>query len=149
MANELETALGGVYSLLSQELQLPIVRLLMQRMSKKGEIPNLPKGTVKPTIITGVEALGRGNDLEKLREFTAEIAQLAQINPQAVSMLNIGDLIQRMANSHGIDTEGLIKSQEELQAEQQQAQEMQQQQMMEQTAQSVAPQVANNLTKPQ
>ena len=149
MANELETALGGVYSLLSQELQMPIVKLLMQRMSSKGLIPKLPKGRVKPTIVTGVEALGRGNDLDKLREFMAEISQLAQINPQAVQMLNISDLIQRMANSHGIDTEGLIKSPEQLQAEQeQQQQQMQQQQMME-TAQAVAPQVANNMTQPQ
>ena len=33
MAQELETALGGVYSILSQEMQLPIVNILMQRMS--------------------------------------------------------------------------------------------------------------------
>lgn len=147
MANELETALGGVYSLLSQELQLPIVRLLMQRMSAKGLIPKLPKGSVKPTIVTGVEALGRGNDLDKLREFVAEISQLAQINPQAVQMLNISDLIQRMANSHGIDTEGLIKTQEQLQAEQEAEMQAQQMAQLQQTAQDVAPQVANNLTR--
>ena len=34
MASQLETALGGVYSLLSQEFQLPLVQLLMKRMSK-------------------------------------------------------------------------------------------------------------------
>jgi hypothetical protein len=147
MANELETALGGVYSLLSQELQLPIVRLLMQRMSAKGLIPKLPKGSVKPTIVTGVEALGRGNDLDKLREFVAEISQLAQINPQAVQMLNISDLIQRMANSHGIETEGLIKTQEQLQAEQEAQMQAQQMAQLQQTAQDVAPQVANNLTR--
>tara|TARA_Y100000401_G_C8325909_1_gene228254 strand:- start:6514 stop:8070 length:1557 start_codon:yes stop_codon:yes gene_type:complete len=147
MANELETALGGVYSLLSQELQLPIVRLLMQRMSAKGLIPKLPKGSVKPTIVTGVEALGRGNDLDKLREFVAEISQLAQINPQAVQMLNISDLIQRMANSHGIETEGLIKTQEQLQAEQEAEMQAQQMAQLQQTAQDVAPQVANNLTR--
>ena len=46
-------------------------------MSQTKEIPSLPKGTVKPTIITGIEALGRGNDLQKLREFIAEFVQLA------------------------------------------------------------------------
>ena len=97
MANELETALGGVYSLLSQEFQLPLVRILMERMSSKGTIPKLPKGTVRPTIITGVEALGRGNDLQKLREFTAEIGSIAKMNPEVVQMLNLTDLIKRIA----------------------------------------------------
>ena len=41
MAQELETALGGVYSILSQEMQLPIVNILMQRMSASGKIPKL------------------------------------------------------------------------------------------------------------
>src|SRR5210317_2061032 len=149
MANELETALGGVYSLLSQEFQLPLVRILMERMSAKGTIPKLPKGTVRPTIITGVEALGRGNDLQKLREFVGEIGQLAQMNPQAIQLLNIGDLIERLATGHGIETENLIKSPEQLQAEQEQQMQMQQQQQMMDTAQAVAPKVADNVTKPQ
>ena len=149
MANELETAMGGIYSLLSQELQLPLVALLMTRMGSKNEIPKLPKGSVRPTIITGVEALGRGNDLQKLREFVGEIGQLAQMNPQAVQLLNIGDLIERLATGHGIETENLIKSPEQLQAEQEQQMQMQQQQQMMETAQAVAPKVADNVTKPQ
>ena len=148
MANELETAMGGIYSLLSQELQLPLVNLLMVRMGSKNEIPKLPKGSVRPTIITGIEALGRGNDLQKLREFVAEIGQLAQINPQVVQLLNPMDLIQRLATAQGIDTEGLIKTPEQLQAEQEQAAMQQQQQQMADTAQAVAPKVADNYTKP-
>jgi len=148
MANELETAMGGIYSLLSQELQLPLVNLLMVRMGSKNEIPKLPKGSVRPTIITGIEALGRGNDLQKLREFVAEIGQLAQINPQVVQLLNPMDLIQRLATAQGIDTEGLIKTPEQLQAEQEAAMQQQQQQQMADTAQAVAPKVADNYTKP-
>ena len=44
------------------------------------------------------------------------------MNPEAVSLVNIMDLITRLATSHGIDTEGLIKDQETLQAEKEQAQ---------------------------
>ena len=148
MANELETAMGGIYSLLSQELQLPLVKLLMVRMGSKNEIPKLPKGSVEPTIITGVEALGRGNDLQKLREFVAEIGQLAQINPQIVQLLNPQDLIQRLATAQGIDTEGLLKTPEQLQAEQEAQMQQQQMQQMADTAQDVAPKVADNMTKP-
>ena len=149
MAEQLEMAMGGIYSLLSQEFQLPLVAILMKRMEQSSEIPKLPKGTVQPTIITGIEALGRGNDLQKLREFVAEIGNLAQINPQVVQALNPDDLIKRIAIGLGIDTDGLLKSPEQL-AEEQAAQEeqMQNDQMM-QMAEKAIPQVANNLTKPQ
>lgn len=149
MAEQLEMAMGGIYSLLSQEFQLPLVQVLMKRMSDSKEIPTLPKNSVKPTIVTGVEALGRGNDLQKLREFVAEIGNLAQISPEVVQSLNTSDLLTRVATSLGIDTEGLMKSQEQLAQEQEaQQQQMQQQQMMD-MAQDVVQPIANNMTKPQ
>ena len=81
---------------------------LLSSLTKKKKLPKLPKDIATPVIITGVEALGRGNDLQKLREFVGEIGQLAQMNPQAVQLLNIGDLIERLATGHGIETENLI-----------------------------------------
>jgi hypothetical protein len=142
MAQQLETAMGGIYSLLSQEFQLPLVTILMKRMSQANEIPSLPKGSVQPTIITGVEALGRGNDLQKLREFVAEIANLAQVNPQIVQTLNTQDLIKRIATGLGIDTEGLVKSEEDIMAEQEEmASQMQNDQMMQMAEKAVAPAV--------
>ena len=151
MAEQLETSMGGIYSLLSMEFQLPLVKLLMKRMSQTKEIPTLPKGTVKPTIITGIEALGRGNDLQKLREFIAEFVQLAQVNPQVMQTLNPSDLIKRIATGLGIETEGLIKSPEQLQAEMmaQQDQQMQEQMMgaATDTVAKAVPGIANNITK--
>ena len=38
-------------------------------MEKKKQLPKLPKGIVKPSIITGLEALGRGNDKNKIISF--------------------------------------------------------------------------------
>ena len=149
MAEQLETAMGGVYSLLSQEFQLPLVKILMKRMQESKEIPPLPKDAVTPTIITGIEALGRGNDLQKLREFVAEIVNLAQVNPQVVQSLNSSDLIKRIATSLGIEMEGLIKTQEQMAAEQEAMQQQQQQQQMMQMAEKAVPAVAGNITKPQ
>jgi len=149
MAEQLETSMGGIYSLLSQEFQLPLVQVLMKRMSQSNEIPKLPKDSVAPTIITGIEALGRGNDLQKLREFVMEIGQLAQISPEVVQVLNPNDLITRVATSLGIDTEGLIKSEEQLAQEQEAAQQQMAQQQMMDMAQDVVQPVANNITKPQ
>ena len=151
MAEQLETSMGGIYSLLSMEFQLPLVKLLMKRMSQTKEIPALPKGSVKPTIITGIEALGRGNDLQKLREFIAEFVNLASVNPAIMQTLNPSDLIKRIATGLGIETDGLIKSPEEIQAEQMAQQEqMMQEQMMGAAVDGAAksvPGIANNITK--
>ena len=138
MAQELEAALGGVYSVLSQEMQLPLVNILMKRMSATKKIPKLPKGTVTPVIVTGVEALGRGNDLNKLRTYITDLVSLAQVSPETIQRVNFGDLVTRLATGHGIDTIGLIKTEQELQAEMEAQQQAMQEQMQQQTMQDVA-----------
>jgi hypothetical protein len=122
MAQELEAALGGAYSVMSQEFQLPLVNRLMDRMSKRGRLPKLPKDIVSPMIVTGVEALGRGNDLNKLDMFVGGVGQI--LGPDILSQfVNIGDYLKRRATAIGISTDGLIKSEEEI------AQSVQQDQM--------------------
>lgn len=120
MAGELEDALGGVYSILSQEFQLPLINRLMFQMERTKQLPTLPKGIVKPTITTGLEALGRGHDMNKLRMFGQLAAEAAQLPPE----INKGDYLTRAGTALGIDMAGLIKSPEQLAAEQQQAQMM-------------------------
>jgi hypothetical protein len=138
MAQELESSLGGAYSILSQEFQLPLVTILLDRLSKQKKLPELPKKLVKPLIVTGVEALGRGNDLNKLDQFIAGIAQA--LGPQALQLINQTEYLNRRAAALGIDAEGLIRSPEEIQQEQEQAQQMQ---MME----KMAPAGINAMTK--
>ena len=124
MAQELESALGGVYSVLAAEFQLPLVRLVMKRMTKAQKLPKLNDGVVSPVVITGVEALGRGHDLQKLDIFVQGAA--ASLGPQALAQyINVGDYFSRRAAALGINPKGLIKSQEEMQQEMQQAQMMQ------------------------
>jgi hypothetical protein len=122
MAQELESSLGGAYSILSQEFQLPLVTILLDRLSKQKKLPEMPKKLVKPLIVTGVEALGRGNDLNKLDQFIAGISQA--LGPQALQYINIDEYLNRRAAALGIDSEGLIRDPQELQEEQQQAQQM-------------------------
>lgn len=122
MANELETGLGGVYSTLSQELQLPVVTVLMHRMEKAKKLPTLPKGIVKPMITTGVDAIGRGNDITKLRELLADLQPLGPEN--IATWLNVGDFITRCATARGIDKKGLINDAATVAATQKQQQMM-------------------------
>ena len=135
MAGELEDALGGVYSILSQEFQLPLVSRIMDRMTKAKRIPALPKGIVRPAIVTGLEALGRGHDLQKLNLF---MQTLGTLGPEAMQSVNMSDLISRVGTSLGIDMSGLVKTQEQMQEEQQQMMQEQQQMMQQQQLGDIA-----------
>jgi hypothetical protein len=120
-AAELESALGGVYSLLSQEFQLPLVNRLIFQMIKKGRLKPLPKGIVKPTIVTGLDGLSRGSDLQRLDMF---ISPTILNDPKVIAQyVNIGDHYARRATALGIDKKGLIKSDDEVKQAQQQEQQ--------------------------
>ena len=104
MAQELGPALGGVYSILSMEFQRPFVNILLARLEQQGKMPKMPKDTVKPQIVTGLEALGRGQDLSKLAQLLQYLQPLGQ---DIISQeLNVADYIDRLAASLGIDTGG-------------------------------------------
>ena len=116
MARELEDVLGGVYSVLSQSLQLRIATILLKLLENSKEIPKLPK-EVTPMIVTGIEALGRGQDLGRLNEFLATSSQV--LGPQIVAQyINPDEYLKRVAASLSIDTGGLIKTEEEIQQDQ-------------------------------
>jgi hypothetical protein len=131
MASELEDALGGVYSILSQEFQLPLVKRLVHQLERKRKIPTLPKGVVQPTITTGLEALGRGHDLNKLDVFIGGVLQT--FGPEVVSQyLNVGDYLTRRGTALGIDMKGLVRTEEEIRQERMAQMQAQQQQMAQQ-----------------
>jgi hypothetical protein len=138
MAGELEDALGGVYSILSQEFQLPLVNILLARMQRQKKLPPIPKDLTKPVIVTGLEALGRGHDLTKLNNFAQIAAMAAQLPPE----INKSNFLMRVGTSLGIALDGLLLSQEELQAQQQQAMMMQ---MMEKLGPNAVNQVGSNM----
>lgn len=137
MAGELEDALGGTYSILSQELQLPLVSIVRHQMERRKALPTLPKGAVSPTITTGLEALGRGHDLNKLDAFIQGLA--GTIGPELLQQyLNVADYIKRRGTSLGIDMDGLVRTEEEVKASQRQMQ-------MQQLIQQLGPNVINQL----
>lgn len=131
MAQELETSLGGLYSLLSQELQLPLVKRLMFQMERAKKLPALPSKLIKPTIVTGLEALGRGNDLDRLDQFVDGMAEI--FGPGAVqNFINPQDYLMRRATALGIDTENLVYTDDQIKQQKQQA-------MMQQAAMAAVP----------
>lgn len=130
VASELEDTLGGVYSILSQELQLPLVRRLLVQLEGTGQIPDLD-GLVEPTITTGLAAIGRGHDFNKMVTFSQIVSQ----NPEMAQVINWPVMAERIATGLSINAENLIKTPEQIQQEQQQ-------QQMAAMAERAAPQMA-------
>ena len=115
---ELDQQLGGLYSLLTIEFLVPYLSRKLMVFQKSGEIPQIPGDMVKPTIVAGVNALGRGQDRESLIMFMTTIAQA--MGPEAMMQyINAEEAIKRLAAAQGIDVLNLVKSMQEIQQEQQ------------------------------
>lgn len=115
MASELEDALGGIYSILALEFQQPLVKLLMKESKIK-----LDTNLVKPIIVSGLDALSRTHDFQKLTTFSQTLQNI--LGPEIFAQYaNVDTFIQRVADALNIDSEGLVKTAEKIQEEQQQA----------------------------
>jgi len=132
---ELEQQLGGLFSLLTVEFLVPYLDRKLNVFQKTGKIPRIPKGVVSPTIVAGINSLGRGQDRESLGMFLQTIAQT--MGPEAIAQfINPSEVIKRLAASSGIDVLNLVKSMQEIQGEQQQ--QAQQQMAMQEQQQAPA-----------
>ena len=118
---ELEQQLGGLFSLLTVEFLVPYLNRKMSVLTKAKSIPKIPKDFVKPTIIAGLNGVGRGMDREALTNFMTTVSQT--VGPEAMmKFINSDEAIKRLAAAMGIDTLNLIKSMQDQQQEQQTAQ---------------------------
>jgi hypothetical protein len=100
-------------------------------------MPKINKDFVTPTIVTGIDALGRGNDLNRLDIYLQGIAQI--LGPGGLQQyIDFREYMNRRAASLGIDTAGLVKSEEQIAQEQQMA-------MQQQLLQQLGPQAAQTM----
>ncbi len=111
-AQELETSLGGVYSRLAIDFQLPISYWLI-----KMEGVELQGTAVEPTVITGLDALSRNADLENLKACLQDMAIIAGMSPQAQFVLKMDAIATAIFAGRGVDASQFVKSQDEQQAE--------------------------------
>ena len=132
---ELEQQLGGLFSLLTVEFLIPYLNRTLHILQRNKELPKIPKDVVRPQIVAGVNALGRGQDQQSLVAFAQTLAQT--MGPEVMAKyLDPGEYVKRLAAAQGIDVLNLVKTPETMAQEQQQAQEqMQQQEMLKQAGQ--------------
>jgi len=123
---ELEQQLGGLFSLLTVEFLVPYLNRKLNVLQRNGSMMRLPKKYVKPTIVAGVNALGRGQDRESLTQFMTVLQQT--LGPEMmVKYINPDEAVKRLAAAQGIDVLNLVKSVQDIQNEDQQNMQMQQQ----------------------
>ena len=146
---ELEQQLGGLFSLLTVEFLKPYLNRTLMVLQRSGKLPKLPKDMVSPTIVAGVNALGRGQDRESLIQFITTIAQT--MGPESIAkFINPDEYIKRLATAQGIDVLNLVKSISEIQGEMQQQQQLgAQQELVKQAGQFASSPMADPTKNPQ
>ena len=123
---ELEQQLGGIFSLLTTSFLIPYLDRTLLVLQRTNELPKLPKELIRPAIVAGVNALGRGQDREALTMFMGTIAQT--IGPQALGQyINPLEAIKRLAAAQGIDVLNLVKTEEQMAGEKEEMEQKQQQ----------------------
>jgi len=134
---DLEQQLGGLFSLLTVEFLIPYLDRTLHILQRSNQLPKIPKDMVRPQIVAGVNALGRGQDRESLTQFIGTVAQT--MGPEALmKFIDPSEYIKRLAAAQGIDTLNLVKTNEQLQQEMQAQQQAQQAQALTEQAGQIA-----------
>lgn len=110
LAEELESALGGVYSLLSQELSKPRLRRLVHQMHDRGQLPKWNKDMVDTQVTTGLEALGREQDVMRVQSAGQVVAGLGE---GVMEYVKVPVLLQKAFN--GLQLSDCVRTDAEVQ----------------------------------
>jgi len=120
---EIEDALGGVYSSLAENVQKPIIHYILSQITDRPDVPKLPKG-IEPIIATGLEAISRGHEANRLLTM-GQISQQLLGPQEAAQYFNPRAILTRVATSLNLDSDAIIKSEEQIQQELEMAQQQQ------------------------
>ncbi|MCC5780542.1 hypothetical protein H7H48_15885 [Nitratireductor sp. B36] len=117
LASEIDQAMGGLYSDVSQTSQRYFVlRFIHLHEETDKKLGKLPPGLVQVAVVTGIDSLGQSSEGNRLREFMLESVE--EIGQEAVAAnIDVSDYLRRKAAVKNIKTDGLIKSKDQLAAE--------------------------------
>ena len=138
IGSELETVLGGAFSAIARDLMEPIVKRAVFVMLNNGDMDERmyeqffeKDGTLSVEIITGLQALSRDSDLQKLMQMGEMVRNLP---PQALQTFRWDAYSKALISSLGFDPRMWVKSEQEIAQEQQMMQQQQMQANMQQQA---------------
>ena len=156
IGQELEHVLGGAFSSIARDLMQPIVKRCVFLMMNQGDIDERlnemfdKEGVLDIEIVTGLQALSRDTDLQKLMQMGEMVRNLPE---QAAAMFKWDQFGKALITSLGFAPDAWIKSEEELKQEQaamqQQQMAMQAQQQAEMGGQQAVTNVAEQMAMEQ
>ena len=120
-AQELEASLGGVYSRLSNELQLPLAKRLLKTLNPIFK-------DVEPVIVTGLESLSRNSELDNFRAFMQDMIILSDVPDEVKAWMQFENVIATLGAGHGVDYKKFLKDEKQVKAEREAAMQAQAQQ---------------------
>ena len=130
MTEELEGTLGGVYSQLNADMQQSRLSRVVLQMKRSGQLPDWPDDMIEPVILTGLEALGREQDITRVQ---TALQFLQGMPPETLTYVKFSELLGKAF--YGLNLPDAVRSEEEVQQIKQQEQ---QQAAMQQGAQAMA-----------
>ncbi len=125
LASEIEGALGGVYAAIAERLQRPLLNRVIYQMIRDKKLSLIPREAVTVQNLTGLEALSRERDLQKLNF----IMQTFSAAPEMLERMNLTNLAHQFIKLAEVDPRGLVKSEAQVQQERQAAQQAAMQQI--------------------
>ena len=129
LAGELDQAMGGLYTEISQGSQRVILkRAVRLHEEENSDLPEVPDDIVSLQVVTGVDALGRSTESSSLINFAKVISEL--FPQKADTILNALNFASRLAASEGIKPDGLVKTEDQVAGEAQKAEQQAMQQQL-------------------
>lgn len=117
-AEELETALGGAYSRIAVDIQVPMAVWLMDEAGQ-----SLRGKDLTPTIVTGLDALSRTGDRDNLVLFIGDVSSLSELPPDLRGRMKLTPIIAAFAAARGLLSGTYLLSEAEFAKQQQVAQQ--------------------------
>jgi len=115
LAGELDSANAGIYSEFTDSLQKPVLGRVEARLDASRRLPKFPLDSVTAKMTAGVEGLGDAAEANKITQW---LSVLAQFLPSAVQTAIKGNVVAiKLGKLLGVDTDPLVKSDEEMAAE--------------------------------
>lgn len=143
MAQEIDEAMGGLYSELGQTFQTHVVRRFVAlHNDEDAELPKLPKGIFRVAVVSAIDTMGRALEGQALVRAVGTVLQL--FKEEGGKYISVRSFIARILSSEAIKQTGLLRTEEEVAGEMQQ---MQQQAMQQEMLSKAAGPVAGGIAK--
>lgn len=107
-AEELEGGLGGAYSRIAVDVQIPVSYWTMRLIDK-----DIVGKDVEPVIVTGLAALSRSGDRDRLLTFGSNLSSVLGLPPQILERLKLSAWISDLAAAEGLDPNLYVLSEQE------------------------------------